>query len=158
MRLHRSAALAGLVAALVTACTGEGPGAPPSPAASSAAPARDKAAAQNPPRPGRYPRVPLRVGRERVPLVVLPGDASVEVNGELAHRRDGVIDLVGELDSTHRVVVIGATDTKPKAVDVIIRRNAQGRMSAQPEEIDLNAPAPPGPSTRRAWEPARVPD
>jgi hypothetical protein len=45
----------------------------------------------------------------RVSLIVLPGDASVEVNRFTADRRNGVIDLTGKVGDVRRVRVFKGT-------------------------------------------------
>lgn len=80
----------------------------------------------------------LGPGERRVALVVVPGDASVEVDGQPAWRRDGVIELVGKEGDEHRVRVFkGAKSTEEKTV-----RIEEG--GASPAVVDLDAPPPPG--------------
>jgi serine/threonine-protein kinase len=82
-----------------------------------------------------------------VTLVVLPGDASVEVDGQPVRRRNGVIELVGKVGDVHRVRVFkGAKSTEEKAVTI----PAAGTL---PGLLDLNAPLPPAARGKPAGRP-----
>ena len=70
--------------------------------------------------------------QRRVALFVLPGDASVEVDGKLVERRDGVIDIVGKLGEKHNVRVFKG-DTSIEETSVTIEESG-----ASPATVDLN--------------------
>jgi len=68
----------------------------------------------------------------RVILLVLPGDASVEVDGRPAFRRNGFVELVGKVGETRRLRVFkGARSTEEKNITI-------GDGVATPLLIDLN--------------------
>jgi WD40 repeat protein/tRNA A-37 threonylcarbamoyl transferase component Bud32 len=101
------------------------------PLSSSAARGEDKPRAPGP-RATARPR--LGAGERRVAVMVLPGDASVEVDGQPVRRRNGVIELVGKAGEVHRVRVFkGAKSTEEKAVTI-------QEAGATPALLDLNAP------------------
>lgn len=80
----------------------------------------------------------LGADERRVPVFVLPGDASVEVDGRLVARRDGVIEIVGKVGASHRIRVFkGAKSTEEKTITI-------QEPGAPPETLDLNEPPPPG--------------
>ncbi len=82
----------------------------------------------------------------RVLLFVLPGDASVEVDGRPLYRRNGFVELVGKVGETRKVRVFdGARSTEEKTVAI-------GEGEATPSLIDLNeaVPAATGPKTKKA--------
>lgn len=82
------------------------------------------------------PRPLLGQDERRVALVVLPGDASVEVDGQPVRRRNGVIDLVGKLGDTHRVRVFkGSKTTAEKSVMI-------QESGAIPARLDLRESLP----------------
>src|SRR4030095_9400244 len=68
----------------------------------------------------------------RVKLIVLPGDATVEVNGNPVRRRDGIIELLGKVDETRRIRV--SKDKQSIEQDVTIQESG-----ASPPLLDLNA-------------------
>jgi hypothetical protein len=68
----------------------------------------------------------------RVNVIVLPGDASVDVDGIPQRRRDGVIELIGKVGEHHRLRVVKGSQYLEQ--DVIIP--APG---ASPPPLDLNA-------------------
>jgi hypothetical protein len=70
----------------------------------------------------------------RVMVMVLPGDASVEVDGIAIRRRDGVIDLLGKVGEVRRLRVLKGAQSIEK--DVTIQE-----AGASPALIDLNARA-----------------
>ena len=77
----------------------------------------------------------LAEGDVRVPLIVLPGDAHVEVDGVPVRRRNGAVELVGKVGSERRVRVsleTGRTEEK------IVKIEATG---TSPASIDANAPS-----------------
>jgi hypothetical protein len=81
----------------------------------------------------------LGADERRVALLVVPGDALVEVDGRPAYRRGGAIDLTGKVGDVRRVRVWkGAKTTGEKAVTI-----QEGRPS--PAIIDLNEAPPPKP-------------
>jgi hypothetical protein len=71
-----------------------------------------------------------------VALFVVPGDASVEVDGQLVARRNGVVDLVGKVGDVRRVRVF--KDAKSTEEKVVTIQNTE----ASPPLLDLNEPAP----------------
>lgn len=73
---------------------------------------------------------------QRVAVVVLPGDARVEVDGQAVERRNGLVDLVGKIGDVRRLRVSkGDKSTGDKIVTI-----AEG--GAVPPVVDLNAPLP----------------
>lgn len=96
------------------------------------------------------PELPLLGPEERrVALVVVPGDALVEVDGQPAYRRDGVIDLTGKVGDVRRVRVWkGAKTTEEKAVTI-------HEAGPSPPRIDLNEAPPPKPAAKGPKKPAR---
>jgi hypothetical protein len=70
----------------------------------------------------------------RVKVIVLPGDADVEVDGFTARRRDGVIELVGHVGEVRRLLIFRGTDQMKADVEI-------GQAGASPALLDLNAPA-----------------
>ncbi|WP_437293120.1 hypothetical protein [Sorangium sp. So ce426] len=96
---------------------------------------------------------PLASDERRVALVVVPGDASVEVDGQPARRTNGIIELVGKKGDSRKVRVFkGAKRMEEKTVLI-------GDADSSPMFLDLNAPPPP--VARKAekkaqWEPIRV--
>jgi hypothetical protein len=76
----------------------------------------------------------LAPGERRVALFVVPGDASVEVDGQIVARRNGVVDLVGKVGDVRRVRVLkGEKSTEEKVVTI---QNTE----ASPALLDLNEP------------------
>ena len=73
----------------------------------------------------------------RVKVIVLPGSASVEVDGTAARRRDGVIELTGKVGEARRLRVMD--DTRQLEVDVKIEEGG-----ASPPVVDLGAQPPKG--------------
>ncbi len=93
----------------------------------------------------------LRSANEmRVALVVLPGDARVEIDGEVTERRDGLVDLEGKLGDVRRVRVWKGERATEKSI--MIAENG-----ATPAMIDLNAPGPVEPTnnTRKKSSPVQ---
>jgi hypothetical protein len=162
MRLDPCLTTVVLTAALGGACAGpvEGHDAPApaasgseKPAPSAPAPATEKPRGKPAPDEAlpttRYARVPLRGGDVRVPLVVLPGDAAVEVDRQLVARRDGLIDLVGAAGSTHHVVAYrGAVR---RGVDVTLKANAQGVIKIDLNELEATQGTRGGKVPVRTW-------
>lgn len=73
----------------------------------------------------------------RVSLIILPGDAPVEVDNVLVRRRHGTIELVGKIGDERRVrVYVGTTRTEERVVKI----EASGTLPAM---IDANAPSLP---------------
>ncbi|WP_437758971.1 hypothetical protein [Sorangium sp. So ce1389] len=120
--------------------SGTGGGAP---AASSAAKgAASRAAA----RPGM---AVLGPDERRVALIVVPGDALVEVDGQPAYRRDGAIDLIGKVGDARRVRVWkGAKAAPEKAVTI-------QETQPSPPLVDLNEAPPLRPPAKAPKKPAR---
>lgn len=93
----------------------------------------------------------LRAANElRVALVVLPGDARVEIDGEAAERREGLVDLEGKLGDVRRVRVWKGERATEKSI--MIAENG-----ATPAMIDLNAAGPVEPTntTRKKSSPVQ---
>ncbi len=68
----------------------------------------------------------------RVMVFVLPGDASVEVDGRPAFRRNGVIELVGKVGDVRKLRVFkGPRSTEEKTITI-------GEAGATPALVDLN--------------------
>ena len=78
------------------------------------------------------PQPRLAPDQLRVALVVLPGDAEVEVDGVAVRRRDGAIDLVGKAHERRRVRVFKGADTLEQDVTV-------ETSGASPASLDLDA-------------------
>jgi eukaryotic-like serine/threonine-protein kinase len=90
----------------------------------------------------------LGPGERRVALIVVPGDALVEVDGQPAYRRDGVIDLTGKVGDVRRVRVWkGAKSTEEKAVTI-------HETQPSPALVDLNEAPPPKPAAKGPKKPA----
>jgi hypothetical protein len=68
----------------------------------------------------------------RVKVIVLPGSASVEVEGLAARRRDGVIELTGKVGESRRLRVMDAG--RQLELDVTIEEGG-----ASPAVVDLDA-------------------
>ncbi|WP_437930594.1 hypothetical protein WMF37_15630 [Sorangium sp. So ce291] len=102
------------------------------------------------------PRVAARPGmavlgpdERRVALLVVPGDALVEVDGQPAYRRDGAIDLTGKVGDVRRVRVWkGAKAAPEKAVTI-------EETQPSPPLLDLNEVPPPKPAAKAPKKPAR---
>ncbi|WP_437626129.1 hypothetical protein [Sorangium sp. So ce1151] len=107
------------------------------------APAASSAAKGTAPRAAARPGMAvLGPDERRVALLVVPGDALVEVDGQPAYRRDGAIDLTGKVGAVRRVRVWkGTKTTEEKAVTI-------QETGPSPPLVDLNEPPLPG-STRR---------
>ena len=136
MRVSRVAVWAALLSMFLFACAERAADPAAAPAASGAALGEDKPTA-----PGRRaaPQGKLKglaSDEQRVAIFVLPGDASVEVDGKPVQRRDGVIELVGKVGDQHRLRVFkGKKSTEEKVVTL-----QEGR--AVPSRVDLDEPAP----------------
>ncbi|WP_437977958.1 hypothetical protein WMF11_15075 [Sorangium sp. So ce295] len=104
---------------------------------------------------GAAPRAAARPGmavlgpdERRVPLLVVPGDALVEVDGQPAYRRDGAIDLTGKVGEVRRVRVWkGAKAALEK--DVTIHES-----QPSPPLVDFNE-VPPAKPVAKPKRPAR---
>jgi hypothetical protein len=83
---------------------------------------------------GRQPSLKdLGPSGRRVMVLVLPGDASVEVDGAAVRRRDGVIELVGRVGDKRRLRVLKGAQSREQEVTLL-------EASAEPALIDMNAP------------------
>lgn len=72
----------------------------------------------------------------RVVLVVLPGNASVEVDGHVVSRRNGLIELVGKVGDVYRIRAFkGKKSTEEKNVTILADQPS-------PSLIDLNEALP----------------
>ncbi|WP_437603381.1 protein kinase [Sorangium sp. So ce590] len=92
----------------------------------------------------------------RVQVVILPADASVEIEGARAKTRNGILEITGPLGSEHRVRVFkGANEV---VTDVFVTTSG-----ARPLKIELmppsakGAPAPPAKSVSAAPTPPPAP-
>jgi hypothetical protein len=84
----------------------------------------------------------------RVPLVVVPGDAPVEVDGLRVRRRNGAVELTGKPGDVHRVrTYVGATPGEEKPVTIMA-------TGTSPSRIDANEAKPAAPVKARS-KPAR---
>lgn len=91
------------------------------------------------------PQPLLAPGEIRVTVIVLPGDAEVEVDGLAARRRDGVIEIVGKPQGRSRVRVFKGT--RSISEDVVLDPDRPAPLT-----LDLDAPPPsatgrPGPAS-----------
>ncbi|XXT23237.1 hypothetical protein WME94_17020 [Sorangium sp. So ce429] len=143
-RVHRWGAFVVAAAMCLAACerppSSAGSGAP---AASSAA---KVAAPRAPARPGMAVHGP---DERRVPLIVLPGDALVEVDGQTAYRRNGAIDLTGKVGDVRRVRVWKGA--KPALEKTVTIQDTQ----PSPTVVDLNEAPPSRPAAKAQKNPAR---
>lgn len=73
--------------------------------------------------PTAIPQRPLGENELRVSLLVLPGDALVEVDKVPALRRNGMVELVGNVGDEHRVEVFLDAATK---IEKIVKIEATG--------------------------------
>jgi hypothetical protein len=132
-RIKRALPWAGVIA-LAAACGAAGDGGAPGTEA-----AEDDALAPGAEDAPQRPSLrDLGPGARRVKVIVLPGDAEVEVDGLAARRRDGVIELAGKpgdrrrlrvfkgSQSIERVVTIEASGASPPRLDLLAKRAAQG--------------------------------
>jgi hypothetical protein len=71
----------------------------------------------------------------RVKVIVLPGDAAVEVDGVAARRRDGVIELLGKVGEVRRLRVARGAESAEESVTI-------EESGASPPLVDLRARAP----------------
>ena len=72
----------------------------------------------------------------RMKVIVLPGEASVEVDGLAARRRDGIIELTGKVGEKHQLRVFD--ESRTGELEVVIE---DGQTS--PSVVDLSALAAP---------------
>jgi hypothetical protein len=120
---------------LVMACTVK-PTDSPAPVASAASNEGKKAGAAHSKVVRRREGKRLQSDEHRVAVVVLPGDARVEVDGQAVERRDGLVDLIGKVGDVRRLRVSkGDKVSGDKMVTIV----AGG---AVPPLVDLNAPLP----------------
>ncbi|XXX81879.1 serine/threonine-protein kinase [Sorangium sp. So ce134] len=137
------------------------PAAPPeAPATNEALPPAAATPAPAPPPPATTVAPEVTAAGEpqprRVQVVILPPDASVEVEGERATTRNGILEITGPLGSEHRVRVFkGASEV---VTDVFVTTSG-----ARPLKIELAptagkaAPAPPAKSVSAAPPPPPAP-
>lgn len=71
----------------------------------------------------------------RVALVALPGDARVEIDGQVVERREGLVDLEGRVGDVRRVRVWKGDKATEKSVTI-------AENGAVPPLVDLNTPGP----------------
>lgn len=67
----------------------------------------------------------------RVKIIVLPGDAAVEIDGVPIRRRDGIIELTGKVGEAHRLRAV-------KGVQYLERDVTIQEAGASPPLLDLN--------------------
>lgn len=140
---RRAAAWGGLLSVALLGCAPQGAdtGAPPAAtsaaaAGSGAVPGLRSSGAQAPRAAARSWHAILGADERRVAVVVLPGDALVEVDGQPVRRRDGVVELVGKVGEVRLVQAFkGAKSTEEKAVTI-----QEG--GASPALVDLDEPLP----------------
>jgi len=82
----------------------------------------------------------LQTNEIRVALVVLPGDARVEVDGQVAERREGLVDLEGKVGDVRRVRATKGDKATEKSVTI-------SENGPTPALLDLNAPGPTEPTS-----------
>ncbi|WP_437303843.1 hypothetical protein [Sorangium sp. So ce388] len=124
---------------------------PPS-GAGAGAPAASSAAKGAAPRAAVRPEMAvLEPDERRVPLLVVPGDALVEVDGQPAYRRDGAIDLTGKIGDV-RLVRVWKGAKMPLDKLVIIRET-----QPDPPLVDLNEALPEKPAAK-SGKPVCIPD
>jgi serine/threonine-protein kinase len=84
----------------------------------------------------RLKAAPLGSGERRVMVFVVPGDASVEVDGRPVFRRSGVVEIVGRVGDVHKLRVFkGARSTEEKSVTI-------QEAGVTPNLVDLNEALP----------------
>jgi hypothetical protein len=94
----------------------------------------------------------------RASLVIVPGDAAVEVDGAKVAAQDGIVELAGAVGKVFHVRV--SRDGQEKTIDVVL-----GEAGAEPPKVELVAPPPtgataataPGPATTAAGSPSARP-
>lgn len=123
-----------LALALAAACGNGGP-ADTAPASLNAAPLEPSSLPSGalPSPPLASPQLPD--GTRRVNVIVLPGDALVEVDGTPARRRDGVIELLGRVDEVHRLHIYKGAASLDREVSI-------PEPGTSVPLVDLNAPPP----------------
>jgi hypothetical protein len=85
----------------------------------------------------------------RVKVVVLPGDASVEIDGFAARRRNGVVEITGRVGEVHRLRIFKGTEQLERDVTI-------GEASASPALVDLAVrPMKPGGDDGRTGAPVK---
>lgn len=92
----------------------------------------------------------LAPGERRVSLVVLPGDAAVEISGRPVRRRDGLIDLTGKLGES---VLVGVRK-RDRSIRKTVRIEETG---ASPAVIDLDESEAQGATKKAEEKPKAVP-
>ncbi|WP_437820190.1 serine/threonine protein kinase [Sorangium sp. So ce1078] len=153
---------AGIAAGVYFVSTRRSPEPVAPPAASATTEALPPAAATPAPAPPPVPTATSEVVEagdpqaRRVQVVILPADASVEVEGARATTRNGILEITGPLGSEHRVRVFkGANEV---VTDVFVTTSG-----ARPLKIELaaapakGAPAPPAKSVPAAPPPPPAP-
>ncbi|WP_437552554.1 hypothetical protein WME97_14775 [Sorangium sp. So ce367] len=98
---------------------------------------------------GAAPRAAARAGmavlgqdERRVPLLVVPGDALVEVDNQPAYRRDGTIDLTGKVGEV-RIVRVWKGAKAALVKEVTIQE-----VQPSPRLVDLNEALPATPAAK----------
>jgi hypothetical protein len=146
-RLFPAAALAASLFA-VSSC---GPAVVEEDAADPATPADDSADLMGTEAPPQPRLKDLGPNARRVTVVVLPGDAAVEVNGVAVFRRDGVIELTGKTTDVFRLRVFKGLHSVEKEVKI-------QDTGADPALVDLNAPLPVAPGVKGVAGPSKPKD
>jgi serine/threonine-protein kinase len=92
-----------------------------------------------------------------VKLVVLPEDATVEIDGTAAQAKNGIVDVTGDLGSVHHVhivkdgvetteeVVVTVSGALPAKVELEMPKKAGGAQPShgKPGTTHTDTPAPP---------------
>lgn len=78
----------------------------------------------------------LAPGERRVTVLVVPGDASVEIDGRPVFRRNGLVEIVGRVGDGHKIRVFkGTRSTEEKNVAIV-------ESGVTPALVDLNEALP----------------
>ncbi|WP_437631116.1 hypothetical protein [Sorangium sp. So ce854] len=125
---------------------------PPSAVAGGAPPASSAAKGAAPRAAARPAMAVLAQDERRVPLLVVPGDVLVEVDGQPAYRRDGAIDLTGKVGDV-RLVRVWKGAKKPLEKRVMIRE-----IQPSPPLVDLNEVLPAKPAAKAPKRPECIYD
>jgi hypothetical protein len=88
-----------------------------------------------------FPRLkvaPIKADERRVMIFVLPGDASVEIDGRLTFRRHGVVEIVGRIGDEHKLRAFkGKRSTEEKSV--ILRETGASVSFVNLDEVSPTA-------------------
>ncbi len=95
---------------------------------------------------GRIEKPRLGPDQRRVTVIVLPGNATVEVDGQPAQRRNGVIELTGKVGEIRKLRVSSSILSASKGARTDERKVVIGENGASPPLIDLNEALQQGPA------------